>query len=316
MYEWSSKGLTAYITHSDCFQHNMGTGHPECPERLTAIRDQLVASQIMDGLSEVDAPLASDEQLLRAHGEHYLRYVEGCSPRVGTYRIDTDTALSPGTLLAARRAAGAAVKAVEMVCENQAPNAFCAIRPPGHHAEHQKAMGFCFFNNVAIGALHALAHYGLERVAIIDFDVHHGNGTEDIFKDDARVMMVSIFQHPFYPYCGDKPAGSNPNMVNVPVKAATKGNDFRDIVEGLWLPKMMAFAPQMLFISAGFDAHLEDDMGSLGLLESDYEWVTRQLVRFAARYCDGRIVSVLEGGYDLSALGRSVAAHMRALSDV
>lgn len=316
MYEWSSKGLTAYITHSDCFQHNMGAGHPECPERLTAIRDQLVASQIMDGLHEVDAPLASDEQLLRAHGEHYLRYVEGCSPRVGTYRIDTDTALSPGTLLAARRAAGAAVKAVEMVCENQAPNAFCAIRPPGHHAEHQKAMGFCFFNNIAIGALHALDHYGLERVAIIDFDVHHGNGTEDIFKDDARVMMASIFQHPFYPYCGDKPAGNNPNMVNVPVKAATKGNDFREIIEGLWLPKLMAFAPQMLFISAGFDAHLEDDMGSLGLLESDYEWVTRQLVRFAARYCDGRIVSVLEGGYDLSALGRSAAAHMRALSDV
>lgn len=316
MFEWSSKGLTAYITHSDCFQHNMGTGHPECPERLIAIRDQLMASQLMDSLNEVEAPVADIKALQRAHPEHYLRYIESCSPRVGTYRIDTDTALSPGTLLAARRAAGATVKAVELVCEDKAPNAFCAIRPPGHHAESKKAMGFCFFNNIAVGVLHALDAYQLERVAIIDFDVHHGNGTEDIFKDDERVMMASIFQHPFYPYCGDKPIGSNPNMVNVPVRAATKGDTFREIVTDQWLPRLMAFEPQMLFISAGFDAHMEDDMGSLGLLESDYEWVTRRLMKLAAQYCDGRIVSVLEGGYELSALGRSVAAHIRALSDI
>jgi acetoin utilization deacetylase AcuC-like enzyme len=216
------------------------------------------------------------------------------------------------TLRAARRAAGGAVKAVDMVCEGLAPNAFCSIRPPGHHAESAKSMGFCFYNNVAIAAAHALSQHGLERVAIIDFDVHHGNGTEEIFQNDPRVMMVSIFQHPFYPYCGDVPLG--PNMHNVPMKAGSGSSAFREAVEMAWLPNLEAFQPQMLFISAGFDAHREDEMGSMGLTESDYEWVTRQLMRVARTYCEGRIVSVLEGGYDLSALARSVAAHVRVLS--
>lgn len=306
-------GLTAYITHPECLQHNMGVGHPECPERLTAIRDQLMASQIFDSLQEVEAPEVTYEQLARVHPPRYVEYLEACAPSVGTFRLDPDTAMSPGTLPAAHRAAGAVVKAVELVAEDKAPNAFCAIRPPGHHAESDKAMGFCFFNNIAIGVAHALAKYKFERVAVVDFDVHHGNGTEEILHDDPRVLMVSIFQHPFYPYRGDQPMG--PNMHNVPLKAGSGGREFREVVENVWLPLLHEFQPQMLFISAGFDAHREDDMGSLGLTEADYEWVTRHLLQIADHYCAGRIVSVLEGGYDLSALGRSVAAHIRVLSD-
>jgi acetoin utilization deacetylase AcuC-like enzyme len=306
-------GLTAYISHSTCLQHNMGVGHPECPERLYAIRDQLMAAQVFDSLQEVDAPEASNAQLSLVHSLDYVDYLEDCLPSVGTFRIDPDTAMSPATLKAARRAAGAVIKAVELVCEDQAPNAFCAIRPPGHHASGNKAMGFCFFNNLAVGVAHALSHYQFERVAIIDFDVHHGNGTEQIFQNDPRVMMLSIFQHPFYPYCGDTPAG--PNMHNIPLRAGSSGAELREVVETVWLPQLHAFQPQILFISAGFDGHREDDMGSLGLVEADYEWLTRHLVQTAALFCQGRIVSVLEGGYDLSSLGRSVTAHIRALLD-
>ncbi|MDF0604158.1 histone deacetylase family protein [Neisseriaceae bacterium TC5R-5] len=306
-------GLTAYITHTDCLQHNMGAGHPECPERLTAIRDQLMASQIFDGLQEITAPEVSPEQLARVHSPHYLDYLASCAPSSGTFRVDPDTAMSAGTLAAARRAAGAVIKAVELVVEDQAPNAFCSIRPPGHHAESGKAMGFCFYNNLAIGVAHALAHYQFERVAVIDFDVHHGNGTEEILHDDPRVLMVSIFQHPFYPYSGDVAMGSN--MHHTPLKAGCSGSEFRQAVETSWLPLLHDFKPQILFISAGFDAHREDDMGSLGLVEADYAWVTRQLMQIAEQYAGGRIISVLEGGYELSALGRSVAAHIKVLSE-
>jgi acetoin utilization deacetylase AcuC-like enzyme len=311
---WHRTGLTAYISHQDCLKHNMGVGHPECPERLTAIRDQLMASQIFDSLQEVEAPAVTPQQLARVHPPRYVEYLESCAPNVGSYRIDADTAMSPGTLTAAQHAAGAVVAAVDLVCEDKAPNAFCAVRPPGHHAESARAMGFCFFNNLAVGVAHALAIYKFERIAIVDFDVHHGNGTEEIFKDDPRVMMVSTFQHPFYPYCGDEPLGTN--MHNVPLKAGSGGREFREAVENIWLPQLHAFQPQMLFISAGFDAHREDDMGSMGLVEADYEWVTRHMVQIADLYCQGRLVSVLEGGYDLSALGRSVTAHLRALSDL
>ncbi|GAB2950593.1 histone deacetylase family protein [Aquaspirillum soli] len=307
-------GLTAYITHSDCMLHNVGDMHPECPQRLVAIRDQLMASQIFDSLHEVEAPEVTDEQLARVHTPRYLEYLEMSQPLTGTFRVDPDTALMPNTLKAARRAAGGVVKAVDMVCQGQAPNAFCAIRPPGHHAESSKAMGFCYFNNIAVGIRHALAVHGLERAAVIDFDVHHGNGTEEIFRDDPQVMMASIFQHPFFPYSGDVPMG--PNMVNIPMKAGSTGADFRDAVMDGWLPRLREFKPQILFISAGFDAHREDDMGMMGLVEADYEWVTRQLLKFADEYCEGRVVSVLEGGYDLSALGRSVTAHVRVLTDI
>jgi acetoin utilization deacetylase AcuC-like enzyme len=302
----SHTGLTAFITHADCLQHNMGAGHPECPERLVAIRDQLMASQLFDSLREVEAPEASYEELARVHPTSYIDYIESCAPDSGTFRLDPDTAMSPGTLRAARLAAGAVVHAVDLVCTEQVPNAFCAVRPPGHHAERARSMGFCFFNNIAVGVAHAMAKYKLQRIAIADFDVHHGNGTEQIFQDEPRVLMVSTFQRPFYPCCGETPLGAN--MHNVPLKAGSKGPEFREAVEQHWLPALRQFEPQMIFISAGFDAHREDDMGSLGLVEADYEWVTRHLVQTADLYCHGRLVSVLEGGYDLSALAPRLAA--------
>jgi acetoin utilization deacetylase AcuC-like enzyme len=219
-----------------------------------------------------------------------------------------------GTWRAALRSAGAAVAATEAVFSGEVENAFCSVRPPGHHATRSETMGFCFFNNVAIAARHALDVLGLQRVAIIDFDVHHGNGTEDIIAGDERVLMASFFQHPLYPNSGAVPMGTN--MVNVPIPPYTRGMEVREIIDAMWLPRLEEFSPQMMFISAGFDAHREDDLGQLGLVEADYEWITRRLKDLADRHCDGRIVSVLEGGYALSALGRSVVAHLRVLADV
>jgi acetoin utilization deacetylase AcuC-like enzyme len=292
----------------------MGPHHPECPDRLGAIQDRLIASGLDVCLSHHDAPLASAEALERAHAASYVRQVFDAVPGSGVVHLDPDTAMCPGTLRAALRAAGAGVHATDLVLSGQAANAFCAIRPPGHHAEFARAMGFCFFNNVVIAARHALEAHGLERVAIIDFDVHHGNGTESIVAGDPRLLMVSIFQHPFYPYSGDRPLGDN--LCNVPLPAGTRGDVFREVVASRWLPRLAAFAPQMLFISAGFDAHYEDDMASLGLVEADYAWATTQLVTFAQAHCQGRIVSMLEGGYALSALGRSAAEHVRALAEL
>ena len=228
--------------------------------------------------------------------------------------LDPDTIACPGTWRAALRAAGAAVAATDDVIAGRASNAFCAVRPPGHHATRDETMGFCFFNNVAVAARHALDVHGLQRVAIIDFDVHHGNGTEDIIAGDERVLMCSFFQHPLYPYSGAVPKGTN--MVNVPVAPYTRGAELRETIVAMWMPALEAFKPQMVFICAGFDAHREDDLGQLGLVEADYEWITRQLVQVAARHSGGRIVSCLEGGYNLSALARSVAAHLRVLADV
>lgn len=305
---------TAFITHRECWLHDMGAHHPECPERLGAINDRLIASGLDMYLSFHDAPLAEMEQLLRVHPRSYIDSLEASSPSHGIVHVDPDTAMSPGTWRAALRSAGAGVMAVDLVMGKKHDTAFCAVRPPGHHAESAKAMGFCFFNNVAVAARHALEAWNLSRVAIIDFDVHHGNGTEQIFAGDERVLMVSTFQHPFYPYCGtENPA---PNMCNVPVPAGTRGDRFREIVTEVWLPRLRAFAPEMILISAGFDAHYEDDMASLGLVESDYTWVTGQLKQVATECGQGRVVSMLEGGYSLSALARSVAAHVKALADL
>jgi acetoin utilization deacetylase AcuC-like enzyme len=243
-----------------------------------------------------------------------VRGIAECAPQNGIVHLDPDTAMSAGTLQAALRSAGAGVLATDLVMSGEVENAFCSVRPPGHHAERAKAMGFCFFNNVAIAATHALEVHGLERVAVVDFDVHHGNGTEDIFSNDSRVLMVSTFQHPFYPYTGtDAPAA---NMINVPVPAGTRGEGFREAVTQAWLPALRHFAPEAIFISAGFDAHYEDDMASLGLVEADYAWVTQQIKAVAAESAQNRIVSMLEGGYDLSALGRSVTAHVKILADL
>ncbi len=225
--------------------------------------------------------------------------------------MDPDTSMNPHTLNAALRAAGAAVHATDLVLSGDVPTAFCSVRPPGHHAEHAAAMGFCFFNNVAVGIRHALDVHGLQRVALIDFDVHHGNGSEDIFKGDERVLMCSIFEKGLYPFFGEDAKG--PNMVNVGLPSRSGGDKFREAVRDQWVPALDAFAPQLIYISAGFDAHREDDMGNLGLVESDYEWVTRQLMAVAQRHCQGRIISCLEGGYVLSPLARSVAAHVKVL---
>jgi acetoin utilization deacetylase AcuC-like enzyme len=305
---------TAFITHRDCWLHDMGAHHPECPDRLSAINDRLIAAGLDMFLSFHDAPLATVDNIARAHHRDYVEETIAAAPEHGIRHLDPDTAMCPHTVKAALRSAGAGILAVDLVLKGEIENAFCAIRPPGHHAERAKPMGFCFFNNVAVAVCHALDVHGLQRVAVIDFDVHHGNGTEDIFRDDPRVMMASIFQHPFYPYSGaDNPA---PHMVNVPVPAGTRGDVFRDIVTEKWLPALRRHRPEMIFISAGFDAHYEDDMGSLGLVESDYAWVTQQIKALAAECGHQRIVSVLEGGYSLSSLARSVAMHIKTLADL
>ena len=305
---------TAYITHPECLKHNMGDWHPESPLRLRAIDDRLHAAHLYDYLLHHEAPLVHRSQLLRVHDAAYIDFVEASSPYEGTRALDPDTSMNPHTLDAAYHAAGGAVMAVDLVMRGEAKNAFVACRPPGHHATRNQAMGFCFFNNVAVAAAHALEAHRLERVAIVDFDVHHGNGTEDIFRDEPRVMLCSTFQHPFYPYCGADTA--NGHIVNVPLPAGTTGNAYREAFSAKILPRLEAFRPQMLMFSAGFDGHREDDMAQFGLVESDYVWITEQVMDVAARLAAGRIVSVLEGGYDLSSLGRSVAAHIRTLADL
>ena len=301
----------AYITHPDCLLHDPGAGHPESPARLRAIEDQLIASGLIGHLKHVEAPLAGRAQLERVHAPDYITALERTAPETGTVHLDPDTAMNPHTLAAALRAAGAAALATDLVIGGKAPAAFCGVRPPGHHAERARAMGFCLFNNVAVAAAQALEAHGLERVAVVDFDVHHGNGTEDIFRDDRRVMMASTFQHPFYPYCGVE--GRSDRMVNIPLAAHSGGSEFRAAVNRYWLPALEAFKPQMLFFSAGFDAHRDDDMAMLNLVEADYAWVTQRIKDVAERHAAGRMVSVLEGGYELHALGRSVAAHLKAM---
>ena len=309
---------TAFYSHPECRLHDMGAGHPECPQRLDAIGDHLRATGLDIALEFQDAPQATLEQLSRAHASGYVAEImdvmQGVRQAGESRAVDPDTVVGSGTLDAALRSAGAAVAATDDVLAGRAGNAFCAVRPPGHHATRDQAMGFCFFNNVAVAARHALDVHGLQRVAIVDFDVHHGNGTEDIIAGDERVLMVSFFQHPLYPYSGGTPLGTN--MVNVPVPAYSRGPAVRELVDVMWMPRLEEFKPQMIFISAGFDAHREDDLGQLGLVEADYEWITARIMGVAERHAQGRIVSCLEGGYHLSALARSVAAHLRVLAQV
>ena len=307
---------TAFYSHPECRSHDMGAGHPECPQRLDAIDDHLISTGLEVALQRREAPLANlgDVGLAHASGhvaelrELLARVTESGQPQA----IDPDTVASPGTWNAVLRAAGAAVAATDAVIDGEVENAFCAVRPPGHHATRDQAMGFCFFNNVCIAARHALDVRGLQRVAIVDFDVHHGNGTEDIIAGDERVLMVSFFQHPLYPNSGGVPKGTN--MVNLPVPAYTRGAEIRELIEAMWMPRLNEFKPEMIFISAGFDAHREDELGQLGLIEADYEWITQRIKWVADRHAQGRIVSCLEGGYALGALARSVASHLRVLA--
>lgn len=305
---------TAYITHSSCSRHHMGADHPECPERLHAINDQLIASGLLDHLIHYDAERASKEQLTQVHTKEYVEWVFQHAPTEGLIHLDGDTAMNKFTLSAALHAAGAAVQAVDLVMTGEVENAFCCIRPPGHHAGRSGASGFCIFNNVAVGAAHAIKHHQLQRVAILDFDVHHGDGTEDIFHDNPQVMLCSTFRHPFYPYTGAE--SGNDHIINVPLAAGTRGAEFREAVTQHWLPALDRFQPEFLLISAGFDAHYEDDMGGLALKEADYLWITETLKQVAKKYAQGRIVSILEGGYALHALGRCVMTHIKSLSEL
>ena len=303
--------LSAYITHPDCARHEMGPHHPECPERLGAINDMLLTKGLLDYMAPYDAEPATVDQLERAHAALYVQELIAASPTEGYHHVDPDTSMNPHTLQAALRAAGAVVQATDLVLGGKAPSAFCNVRPPGHHAERDSAQGFCFFNNVAVGIRHALDVHGLQRVALIDFDVHHANGSEDILMGDERVLMCSIYEKGLFPDSGESHDG--PNMVNVGLPARVGSDAFREAVLEQWLPALDAFAPQLIYVSAGFDAHREDDMGNLALVEADYAWVTQQIMRLADRHCRGRVISCLEGGYALSALARSTAAHVRSL---
>jgi acetoin utilization deacetylase AcuC-like enzyme len=306
---------TAIYSHPDCLRHEMGEWHPESPARLRAIDDQIILARLPGLVEQRSPPLADIDAIRRNHTESAIAIVRDNLPEPGSYYpIDADTSLCSHSWQAALRAAGAAVAATDAVLDGEIDNAFCSVRPPGHHARPSGPMGFCLFNNVAIAARHALDVRGLERVAIIDFDVHHGNGTAESFHDDPRVLMASFFQHPFYPFGEPEPLTAN--RVNVPVPAYSNGDVVRKLVEAHWLPALHAFRPQMIFVSAGFDAHRDDDMGGMALVEADYAWLTRQVMAVAQQYAQGRIVSCLEGGYNLSALGRSVVAHLKVLADL
>lgn len=309
----SKSNRTALIYHTACLGHNMGEGHPESPNRLAGIKQRLMSDGVFDLLQLVEAPMAEKEHWLRVHDAQYVKALFDSAPTAGTNRLDTDTAMNNGTIPAIQYATGAVIKAVDMVMNEEILNAFCAIRPPGHHAGRDFPMGFCFINNVAVGAAYAMEKYGLQRVLIVDFDVHHGNGTEDIFKDDERVMFLSLFQHPFFPYSGDRQIGTNPNIIGLPMPEGTGGLEFREAFLEKWLPKIDEFQPEIVFISAGFDAHSDDDMGGFTFTDADFAWITRQLKCWSKRNCNGRLVSVLEGGYDIDPLSRAATAHIRTL---
>lgn len=303
-----------YISHPDCHAHDTGEGHPETARRLSAIEDRFIASGLADFIRSADAPEVTRDQLLRVHTAHHLATMEASMPSEGHVRLDQDTVISPDSLKAARRAAGAVVSAVDLLMDGDIQNAFCSVRPPGHHAESGRAMGFCLFNNIAVGAAHALEQHGLKKVAIIDFDVHQGNGTEDIFINDERVLYCSIFQHPFFPFT-PIPRNSE-RIVSVPLEAMSGSLEFRAAVSDHWLPALQGFEPEMLFISAGFDAHRDDDMSDIGLTDADFRWVAEQMVGVAGAHASDRIVSVLEGGYELHSLARCVEMHLRVLMDL
>lgn len=299
------------IGHPACAAHDPGPPYPDVPERLEAIGDQMIAAGVDAVVRPYDAPCVSREALLRAHDEAYVDALFDAAPETGTIYLDEDTPMMPGSLPAALHAAGAATMAVDLVMSGEAHSAFCAVRPPGHHAERGKAMGFCFFNNVAVGALHALEIHHPSRLAVLDFDVHHGNGTEDILGGNERVLFCSSFQHPCYPFTGHESASEH--VVNVPLPAGTDGPAFRAAIERAWLPALERFRPELILLSAGFDGHALDPMADLALLETDYAWLTEIIRSVAGRHASGRIVSVLEGGYHLGALARSTVAHVKAL---
>ncbi|ASQ45775.1 histone deacetylase family protein [Legionella clemsonensis] len=300
-----------FISHQDCLLHQMGAFHPEQPARLKVIEEAVSNSDLHHQLRYYQAPLAEREHLLRVHDKDYVDYIFRISPAEGMVSLDPDVMMNPHSLTAALRAAGAVIYGVELIMNEAVDAVFCNVRPPGHHAEHNRAMGFCLFNNIAIGVAHALEQYNLKRIAIIDFDVHHGNGTEDIFQKEERVLYCSTFQHPFYPYSGA--ATYSQHILNIPLPAGATGELFREKVEEFWLQQIEQFAPDMIFFSAGFDAYYQDDMANLMLRTEDYQWITQKIKQIADKHCQGRMLSALEGGYYLNDLGACVVAHLRGL---
>ena len=302
---------TAFISHPDCHDHDTGEGHPENASRLSAIEDRLLASRISDFVRYLDAPEVTREQLLRAHTADYLAMIDAVIPRQGYARLDPDTVISSGTLQAAKRAAGSVILAVDQLMGGQMRNAFCSVRPPGHHAESDRALGFCIYSNIAIGVKHALEEHGLKKVAVVDFDVHQANGTENILIGDDRVLYCSIFQHPFFPYT--PLPENNERVISIPLDASAASTEFRAAVTDHWLPALEQFEPEMIFVSAGFDAHRDDEMSYVSLTDADFRWVSEEIVRMADISASGRIVSALEGGYEIHSLARCVESHIRVL---
>lgn len=305
---------TAFFSHDDCQKHNMGSDHPESPQRLAAIISYLAGTELEHALDWVKPEEITRDQLLAVHPERYLHQLELMQPTRGRVFTDPDTAMMPDTLRAARLAAGANVQAVDMVMSGQITNAFVCARPPGHHAERSKSMGFCFYNNIALAAARALNFHRLERVAIVDFDVHQGNGTVDAVQGDDRVLMCSSFQHPFYPHSHVHRQAEN--IVNTPIAAGSSAKDYRKAVEAQWLHRLQDFKPQLVLVSAGFDGHRRDPLAELNLEADDYRWLTDMLTSVAHDHANDRLVSTLEGGYHLEALAESVSAHLEGLVTV
>lgn len=302
----------AIISHADCKLHFAGENHPEQPARIQVIQDAL--KEAFKHNTEFNiAPIVDKAALIATHGEAYVNAIFALAPQTSFVTIDEDTRMNEHTLRAAQLAAGAVILAVDKVMQQQVQCAFCNVRPPGHHAERERAMGFCFFNNVAVGATYAMNRYGLRRIAIIDFDVHHGNGTQDIFQHDDRVLYCSSFQHPFYP--GYEPALDNDHLLSVPLPAGCDSETFRNLVSEAWFAPLLQFNPELIFFSAGFDAHQEDPLADINLLDEDYVWLTREIAAIAKKCCEGKLISVLEGGYNLQTLARVVPLHVRALID-
>jgi acetoin utilization deacetylase AcuC-like enzyme len=302
---------TAFISHPDTLLHVMDGSHPESPARIAAIKNALIDKDIYQKLAIYEAPLATDAHLQRVHSTAYIQTIRKLSPKAGVVRLDADTAMGPMSLSATLHASGAVVLATDLVMQNKARNAFCCVRPPGHHAGRANSAGFCIFNNIAVCVAHAMEHYKIKRVAIIDFDVHHGDGTEDIFKDDPRVMLCSTFQHPFYPHRGHDTRTAT--MVNVPLAAKSGSKELKHAFEHEFLPALNAFKPEIIYVSAGFDAHIEDPLADLSLINSDYIWMTDFIKTVANQHAKGRIVSLLEGGYHLKALAEAASCHVETL---
>ncbi|MEJ2115706.1 MAG: histone deacetylase family protein [Gammaproteobacteria bacterium] len=303
----------AFITHKECIDHGAGIQHPECGSRLNAIHDAIIENQLEQQLLFFDAPFATKGQLYSAHSKKYVDFIFDVAPEDEIIWIDPDTFMTPGSLNAALRSAGANVLAVDLIMQNKATQIFCSVRPPGHHAEYSQAMGFCLFNNIAVGTAYAKQKYGIKRIALIDFDVHHGNGTEDIFQNDSDILFCSLFQHPYYPYKGSDTHSDN--IINIPISAGTKGDEYKNLFISKCIPEIVNFKPELVFVSAGFDAHIEDDLAQVCLTDADYAFLAAEIKKIANRFCEGKMILTLEGGYNLSALARSVVAVIKELID-